>query len=228
MAGESYTSKILRYDEAETHEGESQHSRREELNSSFAGMLTTHQRKYGGGGCTRNTEYPIEGDVDLFLTGYFGDIEESAVYSVDVSLKEGDAATIRTPEREFRVKLFGISIERPEEDRIRKNQTAYISIDVWDEDEELWKEVEAIQSFGERLEWQYPRGDSLQIAVDTAPGRDAEVDFKWLIGEGLSPAEALDYWVVEIMNESQTEWAKEREKTRQAISKNVQSAKSKL
>lgn len=229
MVGEEYTSNVLRYEDATIHEGDGRCSERGELNSRFVQILSTHQHKYGGGGCTRKSEHPIGGNVDLFLTGYSGqDVHESTVYTTDVSLSEGDAATIRTGEREFRVKLFGISIERPDSDRVRKTQSTYVSIDVWDNDDELWKEVEATGSFHDRLEWDYPHENTVQIAVDTARGRDAEGDFKWLIGEGLSPAEALDYWIVEIMNESQSEWAEERGKTRQAISKNVQSAKSKL
>lgn len=229
MAAEQFESDILRFEDASVNDGLTKFSNRGELNGRFVYFLEQHKRQYGGGGCTRDSQHPIEGTAEVFLTSYDGDSPtDSTVFTSEVELGEGDAATIRTSDNEFRVKFFGLSIDRPSSERIRKNQNAYVAIDVWDGNDGLWKEVEYQQGFSEPLEWVYPQGGTLRIVVDSAPGRDAEQDFKWLIEEGLSPAEALDYWMVEVMNETQTHWANYRNKTRQAISKNVQSAKSKL
>jgi hypothetical protein len=229
MAGKQFESEVLRFEEANVYDGDRRFSNRGQLNEGFVHILEQHKSKYGGGGCTRDTEHPIGGAAEMFLTGYDGDSPaDSTVFTTEIELSEGDAATIRTFDNEFRVKFFGLSIERPSSDRVRNNQSAYVAIDVWDGDDGLWKEVEFQQGFNEPLEWTYPQGGTLRIVVDSAPGQDAEQDFKWLIEEGLSPAEALDYWMVEVMNETQANWASHRNKTRQAISKNVQSAKSKL
>ena len=229
MAGKEFNAEVLRYNEAEVHSGGSRYSEVGELNNGFNAKLKQHRRKYGGGGCTRSNEHPIEGDAEVFLTGYEGDsIEQTTVYTADATLAEGDAATILTGEKKYRVKFFGLSIERPDQPNIKKTQSAYVSFDVWDAKEELWVEVEPIQGFNESLERTFPEGETVRITVNTARGRDAEADFKWLMSRGLSPAEAIDYWMVEIMNEKQSQWAEKRSKTRQAVSKNIQSAKSKL
>lgn len=229
MAGEEFDSDVLRFEDAKKREGDFLISNRGQLNRSFIEKLNRNKRNRGGGGCTRSSQHPIEGPATLFLTGYVGDsAEDSTVYTSEASLSEGDSATVKTGGNEFRVKFFGLSIERPETDRIRKKQSAYVSIDVWNEEDKVWREVEAMQGFSDPLEWEYPGGDTIRIAVDTAPGRDAEADLTWLIKEGLSPAEALDYWMVEIMNKTQTQWADERGRSRQAISKNINDAKSVL
>lgn len=49
-----------------------------------------------------------------------------------------------------------------------------------------------------------------------------------LIYEGLSPAEAIDYWMVEGHGLTQSGWADERGREQQAISKNVRKARKKL
>jgi hypothetical protein len=53
-------------------------------------------------------------------------------------------------------------------------------------------------------------------------------DIAGLITQGLSPAEAVDYCMVEQRGYRQTEWARERETSKQAVSKNVSQAKGEL
>lgn len=71
--------------------------------------------------------------------------------------------------------------------------------------------------------------------VDPAEGvlweRDdrAEKELSELVSEGgLSAAEALDYWMVEIRGRTSSEWAEYRRASHQAISKNVRKAREKL
>ena len=46
-----------------------------------------------------------------------------------------------------------------------------------------------------------------------------------LVEEGWSPAEALDYWAVEIVGYRAAEWARTRDRTRGAVGQNVRAVR---
>lgn len=51
--------------------------------------------------------------------------------------------------------------------------------------------------------------------------RDIDPDLADLIAQGVPFVPATDYWAVEVEGYSQTEWAKKRGATQQAVSKNI-------
>lgn len=57
---------------------------------------------------------------------------------------------------------------------------------------------------------------------------DAQEELATLVRDGLSAAEALDYWMVEMRGWTAVGWAEERGTSHQAVSKNVRGASKKL
>lgn len=64
------------------------------------------------------------------------------------------------------------------------------------------------------------------LADADAQGYQSDIDD--LLSRGLSPAEAVDYHAVENRGLTQTEWAKRRGVSQEAVSKNVRKAREKL
>lgn len=62
--------------------------------------------------------------------------------------------------------------------------------------------------------------------------REGEEDIKkyfiWLIQNGISPAKAIDYWMCEIIGESQKDWAINRGVSRSTVNENVAEAREKI
>jgi hypothetical protein len=69
--------------------------------------------------------------------------------------------------------------------------------------------------------------DSADEVVWVRPDK-AERELRTLTRRGLTPAEALDYWMVRVQRNSITGWAKARERSHQAISENVGKATEKV
>ncbi|WP_139326663.1 hypothetical protein [Natrinema saccharevitans] len=56
---------------------------------------------------------------------------------------------------------------------------------------------------------------------------DAFDDVRDLLERGLSASEAIDYYATEVRGYSQADWADVRDKSRQAVNKNVRQARRK-
>lgn len=67
--------------------------------------------------------------------------------------------------------------------------------------------------------------DRLNAAIE---GWSAEEGLTALLDRGLSPAEAVDYYMVERRGLSQSAWARRRDIGQQSVSENVNKAKAKL
>jgi hypothetical protein len=63
---------------------------------------------------------------------------------------------------------------------------------------------------------------------NTAPRHAVQYEIDTLLEHGLSPAEALDYWMTDIQGVSEERWGVRRGRTRQAIDENVRTAHEKL
>lgn len=200
-----------------------------ELNRGFALALRRNFINRGGGGPASEEQYPVDGPVEFYLTAFKGDDPETTdeLNTTTVTLDEGDCATISVGKERYRVKLYGLFMYRPEADNILNSQRVAVSIDRWVEHQEVWNEKEFRVEFEESLNWE-DRGNTVRLSVANALGYNPEKDFLDLVDEGLSPAEALDYWMAEVRNHSQTEWADKRGKSQQAVSKNVRKARRKL
>lgn len=55
-----------------------------------------------------------------------------------------------------------------------------------------------------------------------------ERELSMLVSMGLSPAEALDFWMVEIRGKTQSSWAETRGVNQQSVSENISKAREKL
>lgn len=69
--------------------------------------------------------------------------------------------------------------------------------------------------------------DEAEEVLWTRPDR-AGRELAALVDLGLSPAEALDYWMVEQGDQTATEWSEQRGTSHQAVSENVRKARNKL
>jgi hypothetical protein len=65
------------------------------------------------------------------------------------------------------------------------------------------------------------------VEVWSRPGSE-EREVTDLVNQGLSPAEALDFWMVEMHDARANAWAEERGTSHQAVSENVRKAREKL
>lgn len=205
---------------------ESLKSGRGELNDAFRQRLKRNQTTHGGGGANDPHHYPVEGPITIYLAAFEGDDPtETDVITKTVTLDEGEYETIAAGDIEYRVKLYGVYMDRPENPDILNRLRVAFSIDRWIDGE--WFEVEIRTALEDSLNWK-DQGNTVRIALVDVPGYNPEKDFVDLIQSGLSPAEALDYWMSEIRHYSQTEWAGVRETSQQAISKNVRKAHDKL
>jgi hypothetical protein len=63
---------------------------------------------------------------------------------------------------------------------------------------------------------------------NTSPRHATQYELDTLIEHGLSPAEALDYWMTEIQDVSEERWGVRRGRTQQVIDENVRTAREKL
>ncbi|MBX0296674.1 hypothetical protein [Haloarcula nitratireducens] len=223
MSGE-YDSEVRRFQDL-TKSSEENYGSSSELNGAFYSTLQTHQEQYGGGACKANRHHPVEGPATLLLSGIEGgDPSSGEVSTTTVTLDEGDTATIGVGDKRFRIKFRGLFRSRPDASNINHSHGAAFGLDIWVNDKEQWMSIFDFQAFNEEFEYKW-EGDVVRLVIDEALGRNPEMDFVQLVSEGLSPAEALDYWMVEVRGRSQAEWAKERGKTPQAVSKNVNNAK---
>jgi DNA-directed RNA polymerase specialized sigma24 family protein len=69
--------------------------------------------------------------------------------------------------------------------------------------------------------------DQEEVLVDTA--REViKDDFEALFSQGLSPAEAVDYWATKVAGYTYREWSEVRQKSRNAVQSNVKRAREKL
>lgn len=108
----------------------------------------------------------------------------------------------------------------------------------WPEDQihgEVWcPDGSVIETIWDEDAWEARRLTN-PSAVDPAedvlwerPGR-AERELSMLVSDGgLSAAEALDFWIVEIRGQTGSEWAALRGTSHQAVNKNVRNARQKL
>ena len=222
-----YSTEVLRYDDVDSF-GPFSQSERGELNSAFADRLKSHQIEYGGGGCTSEWDYPIEGPVTLYLTAYIGsEPPEGGANTATVTLDEGDSATIGIQDDEYRIKYYGHYMSRSKSDQVINKQSIAFAVDKWDEEEELWIEIDQYTGTSDTFSETYD-GNTIRVVIADAPGYDPEKEFRVLAQKGLTPAEILDYWMTEIRHSPQEEWAETRGKTQQAISKNANEAKAKI
>jgi len=224
-----YDSEVRRFDELKRGSGGSATaSELGELDRSFYDSLTNNQERYGGGGCYKETHYPVPGSVTLHLAAYEGDSPSDGTVSVTtVTLDEGDTATIGTGASEYRIKLFGSYMARPDAEQIVNDQTVAFGIDVWLERQSCWNTLEKRTGASDSIEYTN-NGTTIRITIADGLGFEPESDFMNLVEQGLSPAEALDYWMVDVRHHPQNEWAEMRGKTVQAISKNVGNAREKI
>lgn len=63
---------------------------------------------------------------------------------------------------------------------------------------------------------------------EDTPRHAVQYEFDTLLEHGLSPAEALDYWMTEIQGVTENRWGTRRGRTKQVIDENVRTARKKL
>ena len=190
-----------------------------ELNREFVDAFETFREKFDGGACRRADHEPIEGPVALTLVG-IGD-ESRTVRSV--SLEGGDAATVPAGDRRFRVKLYGQ--RRPTESVGDGDRVVGIGVDVWTD--ERWREIDGHVETASVVERSY--GDAaVKVVVPDAPRIDEPTTLRGLLERGLSPAEAVDYLLVELGGRETADWADCRDASREEIAANVRRARERL
>ena len=190
-----------------------------ELNREFVDPLETFREKFGGGACRRADHEPIQGAVALTLVG-IGDSDRTAR---SVSLEEGDAATIPAGDRRFRIKLYGQ--RRPAERVGRGDRVVAFGVDVWTGDR--WREIDGhVETTGVA---ERSHGDgAVRVIVPDAPRIDEPTTLRGLLERGLSPAEAVDYLLVELGGRDTADWADCRDVPREEITANVRRARERL
>ena len=202
-------------------------SERGELNAGFYESYHSNESRNGDPACFNDSEFPIDGPVTVYITLRVGE-DDGTIETETFEIDSGDIVKIDTPLGRFRVKFYGPTYFRHESDSVVNEIKLTYGIDVWEPDLGQWNAVERRSGTNQgEIEHEFDE-TTLRIVLADAPGLHPEVDFESLVRGGLSPAEALDYWMVEFRKNTQEEWAETRGRTQQAISKNIAAARDKL
>ena len=202
-------------------------STKDTLNAGYYDSFYSNGVRQDSPGSFYDEEIPVDEAVTTSVAVRVGpddDVVEVSTFDLDC----GDIILVETPDKNLRLKVYGPVYHRPEESNVTNELKVTYSLDVWRPEAEQWEEVQR-RSGTNQGEIEEELGETtLRLFLMEAPGLHPEADFEDLIGSGLSPAEALDYWMVEFRKNTQDEWAETRGRTQQAISKNIAAARDKL
>lgn len=196
-------------------------SDRGELNDGYAFVLDDPAEMFG-------PEYrrsPSEGKIAVTVRDTDSD---TILHTSDHDVAPGKVLTISTDQTDVRLKLYGTFVYRHSSDNVVTEVTAAYSLDYWDTNAGIWREVQRHSGTNQGVVEEDVQDVTVRVVLYDAPGQDAEADLKSFMAAGMSPAEALDYWIVEYRQYSQAEWADIRDRSQQAISKNLNGARQKL
>lgn len=199
----------------------------EEINSGFYTAFKSNRRRNGHPAVFREGDNAVEESATASLALRWGE-EMSQVEATEVEVAAGDIYTISSPAEKLRIKFYGTVYSRPENENILNDLQVNYSLDKWNSRNEVWAEVQRLGATNNGVVEEEVGESTLRVYLSDAPGLNPEKDFRRLIQNGLSPAEALDYWMVEMRKETQSNWADVRDRSQQAISKNIQAAKDEL
>ena len=166
-------------------------SGRGELNPGFITAFRANQRDNGHPAVFRDGDNAVDGPVTVSLALRWGE-ENGQVGTTEVEIGPGDIYTISGPDSELRIKFYGPVYSRPENEAILNDLGVHYSLDEWDSHAGVWREVQRLSATNNGVVEEDLSNSTLRVVLTDAPGLDPEKDFRGLIEEGLSPAEALD------------------------------------
>lgn len=197
-------------------------SARGELNDGYANSVNDDPNDMLG------PEYQLSPSSGKIAVTLRGQESENILHTSDHDVEVGKVLIISTDQIDIRLKLYGTFVYRHPADNVVTEVTAAYSLDYWDTHAGVWREVQRHSGTNQGVVEEDVQDVTLRVVLYDAPGQDAEADLISFIEAGMSPAEALDYWMVENRQFSQVEWADIRDRSQQAISKNITGARENL